>query len=203
MNWLAHAVLSKTGGDFRLGNFLTDLVRKPDRVMLSAAFLQGVRQHQAIDAFTDLHPVVGRSRGRISPAYRRVSGILVDIFYDHFLALDWERYCRQPLGGFIEGLYADLQAFADQLPADVQHGVTRMVGEDWLGSYRTVDGIESSLARLSVRLMHRTGHDFALVGAIGELVDHFDALHEDFAEFFPELQTRVNCDNRFVVTGAP
>src|SRR5215831_13515757 len=99
MNWLAHAFLSKPDIEFCLGNLLAYLIRGRDRMAMTAAFLQGVRQHQAIDAFTDSHPVVQRSRARIS-GYRHATGILVDVFYDHFLARDWNRHSTEPLEAF-------------------------------------------------------------------------------------------------------
>src|SRR5262249_24110257 len=79
---------------FRLGNLLADLVKGRDRASMSPAFLEGVRQHHAIDVFTDAHQTVHRSRARIGGDFPHATGILVDVFYDHFLALDWEQ-CRR------------------------------------------------------------------------------------------------------------
>ena len=42
--------------------------------------------HRRIDNFADTHPAFRRSRGRVSAARRRVGGVMVDMFYDHFLA---------------------------------------------------------------------------------------------------------------------
>ena len=191
MNWLAHAFLSKPEAEFRLGNLLADLVKGRDRAAMSAAFLAGVRQHQAIDAFTDSHPVVHRSRARIGEGYRHLTGILIDIFYDHYLALDWHLYSPEPLDAFTARLYADLRAFSMQLPAEAQIALERMVRDDRLGSYRTIDGITATLQRVSVRLTQRIGKDFHLESAISELVANYDGLRKDFVEFFPLLQSSV------------
>jgi acyl carrier protein phosphodiesterase len=80
LNWLAHALLSKPDIEFRPGNLLADLVKGRDRAAMSVAFLDGVRHHQAIDALTDAHPTVHRSRARIGGDYRHATGILVDVF---------------------------------------------------------------------------------------------------------------------------
>ena len=85
VNWLVHVFLSKPDIEFRLGNLLADLVKGRDRAAMPSLFLEGVRQHQRIDAFTDTHPVVRRSRARIGGDYGHARGILVDVFYDHFL----------------------------------------------------------------------------------------------------------------------
>ena len=92
MNWLAHVFLSEPNVEFRLGNLLADLVRGDARAAVSAEFARGAEQHKRIDAYTDAHPIVRRSRARIRTEYRRFSGVLVDVFYDYFLANDWSRY---------------------------------------------------------------------------------------------------------------
>jgi acyl carrier protein phosphodiesterase len=106
MNWLAHVFLSEPDVEHRLGNLLADLVKGRDRLGMSAGFLRGTKTHQAIDAFTDSHPVAGRSRARISDEHGRFAGILVDVFYDHLLAVSWGRYCPQPLEEFTAEFYA-------------------------------------------------------------------------------------------------
>jgi acyl carrier protein phosphodiesterase len=191
MNWLAHVFLSPPDIEFRLGNLLADLVRGRDRAAMPAAFLDGVRRHQAIDAFTDSHPAVHRSRARIGGDFQHVTGILVDVFYDHFLALDWGRYSAEPLEAFVARLYADIQAHPIELPTEARAAVERMMADYRLGSYRRLDGIEASLRRVSMRLMERTGQDFGLERGVPELVANFDALRGDFAEFFPQLRSHV------------
>lgn len=191
MNWLAHVFLSEPEIEFRLGNLLADLVKGHDRVGVSDAFLRGVRQHQEIDVFTDSHPVVHQSRARISSEYRHVTGILVDVFYDHFLALHWDQYSTLPLAAFAAGLYADIRAHSINLPAEAQATVDRMICEDRLASYRRIEGIEATLRRVSIRLSKRVGKDFQLQRAVSDLQLNFDGLESDFGEFFPLLQSRV------------
>lgn len=191
MNWLAHAFLSKPDIEFRLGNLLADLVKGRDRAAMSERFLDGVRQHQKIDVFTDCHPVVHRSRARIRGRYRHVTGILVDVFYDHFLAVDWGRYTAEPLEAFTARLGAEIRAHPIRLPAEAQAAVDRMLSEDRLASYCQIDGVEATLRRVSMRLSARIGKDFELESAVTELQENFDELASDFGEFFPLLQAHV------------
>jgi acyl carrier protein phosphodiesterase len=188
VNWLAHAFLSKPDIEFRLGNLLADLVRGRDRAAMPGAFLDGVRHHQAIDAFTDSHLVVDRSRARIGGDFRNASGILVDVFYDHFLALDWGQYSAEPLDAFTARLYDDIRVSMIRFPEEAQAALERMINEDRLGSYRRLDGIEASLRRVSLRLAARSGRDLGLERGVSELVANFEELRGDFAEFFPQLQ---------------
>jgi acyl carrier protein phosphodiesterase len=191
MNWLAHVTLSKPDAEFRLGNLLADLVKGRDRAGMPAAFLDGVRVHQVIDGFTDSHPVVHQSRARIGPGFRHATGILIDVFYDHFLALDFERYAGEPLAAFTAGVYQQARECTLVLPTEARAALDRMASDDRLNSYATLDGMTATLRRVSLRLMERTGKDFELERGTAELVTHFDGLRNDFAAFFPELQAHV------------
>ncbi|MFO0012987.1 MAG: ACP phosphodiesterase [Planctomycetota bacterium] len=187
MNWLAHAFLSPPDVEFRLGNLLADMIRGRSRAAMSARFLEGVRHHQAIDAFTDTHRIVSRSRGRIGGRFGHANGILIDIFYDHFLAVDWERYSHEPLDVFTESVYVDMRSGIAGFPDDARQAMVQIADDDRLGLYRSLDGIEDSLRRVSKRLARRIGKDLGLERGIEELVDNFEGLQEDFHAFFPDL----------------
>src|SRR5262245_27969290 len=101
MNWLAHLLLSEPTSAFRIGSLLPDFVRPPLLAGLPIDFQRGIECHRRIDAFTDAHPIVRRSVGRFVPPYRRFAGILVDVFYDHFLARDWTAHASIPLTDFV------------------------------------------------------------------------------------------------------
>lgn len=188
MNWLAHVLLSRPDVEFRLGNLLADLVKGPEREAMSAAFIEGARHHQAIDGFTDRHAVVRRSRARIGSDHRYASGILVDVFYDHFLSIDWDRYSSEPLDAFTARVYGDVSSHPIELPRQAKIAVERMLEHDVLGSYQRLEGVETTLLRVSQRLSSRVGRELALEGGLADLVAGFEDLRGDFNAFFPELQ---------------
>jgi acyl carrier protein phosphodiesterase len=45
----------------------------------------GITLHRAIDTFTDAHPVF-RESTKVTFRYHHYAGVIVDVFYDHFLA---------------------------------------------------------------------------------------------------------------------
>jgi hypothetical protein len=45
--------------------------------------------HRTIDAFSDRHPAVHRRKRILTSEYGRLSGVIVDVFYDHVLARRW------------------------------------------------------------------------------------------------------------------
>ncbi len=191
MNWLAHLYLSEPDKEFRLGNLLADQVRGADRERMSAAFKRGMACHQAIDAFAESHPVVKRSRQRIGPEQRRFSGILVDVFYDHYLARNWSLFADTTLEQFTHGAYAELQPYSATLPEEARITLERIIEHDWLTSYREIAGIEDVLERLSGRLTERLRRPMALQAAVKDLRDHYQDWESDFMEFMPELKNKI------------
>lgn len=187
MNLLSHALLSDPDPEARLGNLLADFVRGNELASMPPRFLEGVRIHRAIDAFTDSHPLVHRSTARLGE-YRYVRGILVDVFYDHFLTLNWGDYSDEPLGAFTARIYAEIRSCPLALPPVARSVLDHLIEENWLGSYGSIAGIEDAFGRISERLSARVGREFSLAEASKDLAANFGDLSDDFAEFFPLLR---------------
>jgi hypothetical protein len=100
MNYLAHLHLAPDDAAARVGNLLGDFLKPSHAGHLPQALQQGMALHRQIDSHTDSHPLVARSKQRIAAERRRYAGILVDIFYDHFLAQHWPRFSSMPLADF-------------------------------------------------------------------------------------------------------
>ena len=166
-------------------------MRGDARAAVSAEFARGAQQHKRIDAYTDAHPIVRRSRARIRTEYRRFSGVLVDVFYDYFLANDWSRYSNVALDDFTSRFYTDVRGSKLILPSDAAATMDRIARHDLLGSYREVEGVERSLRRVSLYLSQKWRRDFALDKSVEDLVAHEAELAADFAEFFPLLRKHV------------
>jgi len=187
MNWLAHVFLSEPTAAFRIGNLLPDLLPATGLRELPVAFMPGVECHRRIDVFTDTHPIVRRSIARLAPPHRRFGGILMDLFYDHFLAVGWQSYSVQPLEQFTQSVYASFETLRHELPVEVARLFQRMQSEDWLCSYREIANVRLALDRIGSRLRKPQ----ALGGSVVELERNYGALRDDFTEFFPELRTHV------------
>jgi acyl carrier protein phosphodiesterase len=191
VNWLAHVFLSEPSTEFQLGNLLADVVRGPQRDAMSADFIRGAACHKAIDAFTDAHPVVRRSRARVGSEHRRFSGVLVDVFYDYYLARNWPRYSTITLDTYTATFYAGARQHLSDLPPDARTLLERIIRHDLLGSYAQVEGVERALRRISTYLTSRWRRQFELERGVSALVAHDAAFAADFDEFFPTLQAHV------------
>ena len=200
MNWLAHLLLAESDPEISLGNLLGDLIKGKQRQALNYKFQKGLKCHQAIDIFTDKHPIVKRSKRRIDSKYRRFSGILIDVFYDHILANNWQHYSNISLEEFTSTVYNSWDGYLAALPIYPQGVINRLIAEDWLGSYINVLGIEQTLARISWRLNKKSGRKasqrhrrhYDLTPAVQDLIINYSELEQDFKLFFPELQLHID-----------
>ena len=183
MNYLAHLYLSDDDAESLVGSLMGDFVKGRIDDELPERVRSGVWLHRRVDSFTDAHPVVQRSKARIAPEFRRYAGILIDMFYDHFLARHWPDYAAQPLEHFSRRVYGILADRQHTFPSHMQRSMAYMVNNDLLMSYLEVTGIEHALIGIEGRLKRPSG----LGKAAGELHANYAELLHDFTEFFPEL----------------
>ena len=187
MNYLAHLFLSRESPEAMTGGLLGDFVKGAVGPQYSPAVRAGILLHRDIDRFTDAHPTVRASRALVSPPRRRFAGILVDVFYDHFLARRWAEFCPVPLAEFTEGVYGILWPQRANFPERLQHILPHMRADDWLGSYAELWAVDAALNGIA-RRFHRFPRAAAFAGGVQELERNYSELENQFRAFFPELQ---------------
>ncbi|GAB4377473.1 MAG: ACP phosphodiesterase [Calditrichia bacterium] len=183
MNFLAHLFLADKTPHSILGNMLADFVDGNFRETYPTEICRGIILHRKIDAFTDKHDIFLRSMSRLNNDYRRLKGIMVDMFYDHFLAKNWSDFSDDPLEDFCDYVYSIFLENQSLAPERLRKIIPRMVTENWLFSYRKVEGIQWALEGLSRRLSRKNN----LGASIQELKLNYQDLQHDFYEFFPLL----------------
>jgi len=185
VNYLAHLLLAENSAESLIGNLAGDFVKGRISDELPPGIAAGIRNHRRVDAFTDSHPAVGAFRRVLIPEHGHYARVIADVFFDHFLAVDFTRYAREDLESFLTRVYATLDPHIDQLPGNLRVVYPRMRDEGWLPSYRTIDGIGRALGGISYRLSRRP----KLAPATHFLVDdHTRAeLEALFHQFFPDV----------------
>ena len=190
MNYLVHFLLAGDDDELRLGNLLGEYVKgRVERFQhpgATARLRTGIQMHRTIDTFSDRHPAVHRSKRIVSAEYGRLSGVIVDVFYDHVLARRWAEIHPRPLGDYTQDVYRTLNGNLHRLPAPVHPLIKAMSRGDWLSGYASQRGIERALQGMAHR--RPVAADIATAGRL--LSDHFDRFSDDFDEFLPELRVR-------------
>ncbi len=183
MNYLTHLHLGGQRPPQLLGSLYGDFVKGLLPGRFPPEIEAAIRLHRRIDAFTDAHPLIKRAMGRFPVERRRYAGIVLDVFFDHCLGRDWERYAEVPLDAFTDNVYRVL-AEEPELPERLALIAPRMAAQDWLGSYRDFEVVGDALAGIARRLSRPEG----LAGAMQELRALYQPLSEDFSEFYPQVQ---------------
>ncbi|MDH5400026.1 MAG: ACP phosphodiesterase [Cyclobacteriaceae bacterium] len=183
MNFLAHLYLSGTNPEVRVGNFMGDFVKGQNFSAFSSDIIKGIKLHRTIDDFTDSHAVVARSKNRIKHKYRHYSGVIIDIFYDHFLAFNWEKYSENSLNAFADDCYALVEDHIDVLPGRARKVFPYMVQNNWLVGYASLSGIKSTLHGMA----RRTPFESNMEHSIHDLEENYHDFQEDFFDFFPDI----------------
>jgi acyl carrier protein phosphodiesterase len=110
--------------------------------------------------------------------------VVVDVFFDHFLAKNWKEYSTVPLKEFAERVYAKLHAHSDVFPEKSKHILKYMEMHDWLSAYASIDGIDGVMRSMAQRTPFVSGMEQSREA----LVEDYGAYESDFRAFFPQLQ---------------
>ncbi|MCG1036410.1 DUF479 domain-containing protein [Polaribacter sp. DS7-9] len=167
-----------------IGNFIADHIRGNNYQKFSKEIQQGIFLHRAIDTFTDKHPIVRQSKRRLHPRYRHYDGVIIDIFYDYFLAKNWAQYSEIPLDIYTQSIYKMFNEIAENLPLKSQNFIKYMIEYDILYNYQFKNGIERVLNGMNKRTQGKSQMNLA----IEDLNILHKELEEDFTTFFKDLK---------------
>lgn len=187
MNFLAHIYLSGEDEEVKIGNFIGDYVKGSAFHIYPEKIKEGILLHRFIDSFTDKNKYTLVAKTLFTPKYRKYSGIVIDIIYDHFLAVFWNNYSTIPLLEFIDNFHNLLGKYREMLPAEVQEMVPKLIANERLYSYRKIEGIKSVLSTMAIYTSLPDHSDFA----IKVLEENFDFLKENFFLFFSDIKNYI------------
>lgn len=184
MNFLAHIYLSGENDQLKIGNFMADSIRGNTYKKYPKEIKKGILLHRFIDSFTDTHPIYRLSKHRLHEKYGHYSGVIMDIFYDHYLAKNWSNYSSETLEEYVERFYKLLKENHHLLTDRVKGMMPYMIEQNWLVSYATLEGLE----KIMIQMNHRTKNRVSMHEAMVELQKFNTQFEQEFTVFFEELQ---------------
>ena len=184
MNFLAHIHLSGENEFIKIGNFMADGVRGKQYENFPPAIQKGILLHRAIDTFTDAHPIFRQSTKRLHSRYHHYAGVIVDMYYDHFLAKNWSSYNSENLALYANTFYQSLLDNHTLLTTKTQNVLPYMMEYNWLVSYQSISGLE----RILTQMDHRTKNQSLMRFATEELITYYDEFETEFSLFYREVQ---------------
>ena len=163
---------------------MADGIRGKHYEHLPAKVQKGIVLHRAIDTFTDVHPLFRQSTKRLHEKYHHYAGVIVDVFYDHFLAKNWAKYSDEKLDDFVARFYQALRDNYDILTEKTQGMMPYMIKHNWLVNYQYKEGI----ARILFQMDQRTKNNSKMQYSIIELEEFYSEFEAEFTEFFEDLK---------------
>jgi acyl carrier protein phosphodiesterase len=193
MNFLAHIYLSGDNDLIKIGNFMADGIRGHDYLDFPPEVQKGIILHRAIDTFTDAHPIFRKSKHRLHEKYGHYSGVIIDIFYDHFLAKNWSVYSTKKLEVVANDFYESLKSNHEILTERTKGMMPYMIARNWLVSYASIEGLSMILFQMD----HRTKNRVDMNLSINELKEFYTEFEDEFTSFFEEL--RLHCQEKLAI----
>lgn len=170
-----------------VGNFIADSVKGNAAQGFTEGIQKGIKLHRAIDTFTDNHPEMLKSKERLRSRYKKYAPVITDIFYDHFLAVNWNTYATVSLREYTQQVYTYLGEYYPVFPVRSKQFYDYMVKYDILFAYTKIEGIEQVMQGMSRRAHFISGMETATE----ELQRHYSDFETEFRAFFPDLQSFV------------
>jgi acyl carrier protein phosphodiesterase len=188
MNYLVHLYLAGDDPEALVGNIMGDFVKGRIDGDCPPGIRRGIEMHRRTDSFAAGNPYFLTSKRRIDCSYGHYRAILVDIFYDHFLARNWEKFSSIPFPEYILNVFRILSGHEEIMPEKLRNILPRLFSNNWLLTYRDMEGIASVLRRMSGRISRMN----PLEQGVQELSGKYDLLLDDFYGFMPELEKYIS-----------
>ena len=185
MNYRAHPLLSGEDTEILIGNMAGDSIKGKIPLGLFPPKVEtGLRLHKVIDACTDMSAEFSICKQIFTGDYSRPAHALTDVAFDHILCASWPRYCKIPLNTFTKNVYHRMQTHYHLLPHAFLPVFKRMVEENWLLSYKSLDGIAKAYERIAMRLGLPPGK---FKNATRVIESYYPLLSEQFNILFPRV----------------
>ncbi|NHB89102.1 ACP phosphodiesterase [Photorhabdus tasmaniensis] len=164
MNFLAHLHLATLAESSLLGNLMADFVRGNPEGQYSADVVAGIRMH------------------------RRVAPITLDIIWDHFLSLHWDKLVPgDSLPAFIHSAHSQIEPHLYKTPEKFQEMNEFLWSQNWLIRYADltfIANVLNGMARRHPRLS-------ALSGSFQDIEHHYSDLEALFWQFYPYMMEKA------------
>ena len=152
MNYLGHLFFSNNDIELMISNLYGDFVKGRDLSHFSDKTRKGIVLHRAIDQYIDTHSEVRKLLHVLYPQLPKVSGIAVDLFFDHLLAKNWSNFHHLDLDSFLERFYRTLNTDNEEFTTEFKSMIKQLVKVNWISYYPEVSGLEKALHGVSSRI---------------------------------------------------
>ncbi len=190
MNFLAHIYLSGDSRELLIGNFIGDYVKGKAYEKYPPSIQEGILLHRKIDWFTDDHVITKKAKKLVRDEYGHYAGIVIDIFYDHYLSARWDQFSDMPLREYVRNRYRILDSGFSMFPVGVKTWFPYFIKSNWLEAYTSFHGLVMVFKRMSYRTSLPDHSEYA----VEQLKENYEEMESYFDEFFEEIRRYVGSE---------
>ncbi len=188
MNYLAHSFLSFNNEKLLIGNFIADAIKGNSYKSYDIEIQKGILLHRKIDEFTDKHTIVNRSINKLNGEFNKYGSVVIDMYYDHFLAKFWNKYSNTNLNLYTQNIYNILNLNFLILPPKIKRILPIMISQNWLYNYQFFDKLDDNFNGMATRTKFKSNFE----NASSILIKNYSELANDFILFFDDIIYFVN-----------
>ena len=133
-------------------NLFGDFVKGKDLERFSDLQKKGIVLHRAIDQYIDHHPAVLELMHQLYPHLPKVTGIAIDLYFDHLLAKQWENYHSKSLTEFLDDFYSISIQNDPNYSEEYKTFIQKLKKHNWIASYSQFFALEKMSEGVSSRI---------------------------------------------------
>lgn len=192
MNYLAHIALSNLHHGCIVGNIMEDFIvgsyTHQRNVWVKEKYYSGIKLHRFIDDFTDRNEHVLKCIHLLHINHGKFSPVIMDIFFDYFLARHWHNFYNDNLLDYAQKVYNIFTLYWHDFPPKMQLMLKNMIEHNWLIHYSEKNAIQKALNHISSKSKYKN----TMYLALEDLIKYEAFFETQFLEFYPKLQKACN-----------
>jgi acyl carrier protein phosphodiesterase len=152
MNFLGHLYFSQDDVQLQYVNLFGDFVKGRDLSRYSSFVQRGIKLHRTIDSYIDNHAEVRELMHQLYEKLPKISGIAIDLYFDHLLAKNWKEFHTLEYDSYLERFYNANVNYKDEFTTEFLILIERMKEYNWMHYYQFHDGLIKMCNGLSRRI---------------------------------------------------
>jgi acyl carrier protein phosphodiesterase len=157
--------------------------------------LKGILLETKIREFSEKHEAFVNSASRLSTKYAKHRNYVINIFFDHLLASNWQKYSNQNLEEFADKIYQLIVENMNLCPYKIRKYSPEMINKKWITGLSTLDGTHQYVNMLFKKERFSTNLEYALF----ELSESYNLYKEDFEKYFEALISEVKAEQEKIL----
>ncbi len=192
MNYLGHLFFSGTDKELMYANLFGDFAKGSDLSAYPDIIQKGIKLHRSIDHFIDNHKEVKKLKKDMYLELPKVSGIAVDLLFDHLLAKYWSCFSNIDYQQYLDDFYKYRVELWDYYPNEFHVFIDNLKKYRWMDVYHQEYGL--------IKMSEGVSKKISFENKLKNLPDFYNSklafIHDVFGVFMADALNHFNISDR-------